>query len=117
MRTCGLHFLFVVYIHPRATDDVYLSWFGKVESFAGSVNGKIITGDLNMHSASVNVTNYYCNFLEYCHFIDRNHFFNWRCSKLDVVLVRECDEPHMIVELVVAGAWLIKLTFTILLLL
>lgn len=92
-------YICVVYIPPKAPDSDYMAWFCKVESFIKSLGGKIlITGDLNMNSASPDINNYYAYFLEYCNLSECNSVYNVRGGKLDVVLVRECDEPHVTVE-------------------
>lgn len=80
----------VVYIKPSATDDVYMDWFTKVESFINDLKGTIIIlGDLNLNSASVNIKSYYCYYLTFCNLCDRNVVKNMHEGMLDVVLVRE----------------------------
>lgn len=87
----GTVFVCVVYISPSATDNIYLDWFCKVESFIFKLKGRvIILGDINLNSASVNVNNYYCYFITYCGMKEMNEVFNKRGSKLDIVLVQEC---------------------------
>ncbi|PZC70519.1 hypothetical protein B5X24_HaOG215757 [Helicoverpa armigera] len=87
----GLAFLVcVVYIKPSASDEDYMSWFCKTESFIHDFKGSvIIMGDLNLNIASMNITNYYSYFLSYCSLIDTNNILNVHGGKLDVILVRE----------------------------
>lgn len=83
--------LCVVYIPPRATDDVYMRFFYKVESFIDSLNGVVlIIGDLNLNPkySSVNVLSYYCYFSTVCNLEEMNDVVNLYGGTLDVVLVR-----------------------------
>ncbi|XP_022818660.1 uncharacterized protein LOC111351123 [Spodoptera litura] len=80
----------VVYIKPSANDEDYMSWFCKTEGFIHDFKGfVVIMGDLNLNSASNNITNYYCYFLSFCSLVDKNDILNVHGGKLDVILVRE----------------------------
>lgn len=85
----------VVYIKPSATDEDYMTWFCKVESVISNLSGRVmILGDLNLNSASVNINNYCCYFLNFCNLMEMNEVMNVRGSKLDVVLVQEGSEVN-----------------------
>lgn len=80
----------VIYISPRANDEVYMKWFNTVESLINNFKGIfIITGDLNLNSASLSVNSYFGYFLSVCNMEEKNDVYNLHGGKLDVVLVSE----------------------------
>lgn len=81
----------VVYIPPNVCDDVYMSFFYKVESVIDSLKGVVvIMGDLNLNPkyTSVSVLSYFCYFAAVCDLKEMNDVSNAFGGMLDVVLVR-----------------------------
>ncbi|KAF9412849.1 hypothetical protein HW555_008753 [Spodoptera exigua] len=94
-------YICVVYIHPRASDELYMSWFLKVESFIDSLNGDvIIVGDLNLNPVytSSSILSYYCYFLTVNGLKERNEVKNAYGGQLDVVLVSDCIDHVEVTE-------------------
>ena len=92
----------VVYIHPRAKDDVYMCFFQKVESIIASLKGAvIICGDLNLNPirTSLSILSYYCYFLNVCGLTEMNEVVNAYGGKLDVILVTESIRGAKVLEI------------------
>lgn len=78
----------VVYIPPTSSDDTYMKWFNSVETMC-SIHGSpklLVFGDLNLHSASNNVNNYFKCFSALCDLVQYNCVSNKNKRMLDVVL-------------------------------
>lgn len=89
----------VVYIKSNASDEFYMTWFCKVESFINNIKGIVlILGDLNLYTASLSVNNYYCYFMSFCDFYENNAIRNVNDRMLDVVLIRRCPSVSVNVE-------------------
>lgn len=99
---CTSFYICVVYIHPRASDEVYMNWFLKVESFMDSLKGRvIIVGDLNLNPVytSSSILSYYCYFLTVSGLSERNEVKNAYGGQLDVVLVSDGIDQVEVIEL------------------
>lgn len=90
VNDCLLH-LCAVYIPPNSSDNVYLSFFRKVESFIDSLGMVLILGDLNLNPkyTPISILSYYCYFTTVCDLVETNEMENMHGGVLDVVLVRE----------------------------
>lgn len=90
---CGRPFhVCVVYLKPSSSDNDFMRWFCKTESFINDIKGYVIMlGDINLNSASVNIKNYYHYFLSFSNVLESNFVTNCHGGILDIVLAKESE--------------------------